>query len=232
MESFIEVHPDDPTLGEQFEDAEQQRQAASLGMWAFLSTEVLFFGALFAAYFVYRVRYPEAFRHGSQDMKLWLGGINTAVLLTSSLTMAMVVHAASRGDNRRIQLYLIATMILGVAFLGIKATEYTMEVREHLVPGVNFTTIPPDEVSKPASQQHPRPEQQRLFMIFYFIMTGLHAIHMIVGISVLATLYVLTRRGWFSAHYHNPIENAGLYWHFVDIVWVFLYPCLYLLRQG
>ncbi len=154
MESFIEVHPEDPTVGEQFEDAGQQRETASLGMWAFLSTEVLFFGALFTAYFVYRVRYPQAFRHGSEDMRLWLGGINTAVLLTSSLAMAMAVHAAARGENRRIQLYLILTMILGIAFLGIKATEYTIDAHEHLVPGANFSTIPPDEVGKPASQQH------------------------------------------------------------------------------
>lgn len=232
MESSIELNPDDHTVAEQFEDAEQQREAASLGMWAFLSTEVLFFGAVFASYFVYRVRFPEAFRHGSEDMRLWLGGLNTAVLLTSSLAMAMAVHSAARGDSRRIEIYLILTMILGVAFLGIKATEYTIDAHELLVPGANFSTIPTDEVGKPASQQHPRPDQERLFMVFYFIMTGLHAIHMIVGISVLGTLCVLTRRGWFSAHYHNPIENAGLYWHFVDIVWVFLYPCLYLLRQG
>ena len=232
MESFVEVHPDDPNVAEQFEDADQQRDASTLGMWAFLSTEVLFFGALFTGYFVYRTRYPDAFRAGSQDMRLWLGGINTAVLLTSSLLMAMVVHSAALGDRTRIGRYLIGTMILGVAFLGIKATEYGLETREHLVPGYNFSVIPPDEVGKPSAEQHPRPNQERLFMCFYFIMTGLHALHMVIGLSVMATLFALNRRGWFSKEYHNPIEIAGLYWHFVDMVWVFLYPCLYLLRQG
>ncbi len=232
MKSLIAVHPDDPEVAGHFEDIDQQRESSSLGMWTFLATEVLFFGALFVGYFVYRVRYPEAFRRGSEEMNLWLGGLNTAVLLTSSLTMALGVHAAGHGDNRGIRRFLAVTMVLGLAFLGIKAIEYAAEAHERLVPAVNFSTIPPDEAGLPSARQHPRPHQVELFMIFYFVMTGLHALHMIVGVSVLSFLFVLTGRGWFTARWHNPIETAGLYWHFVDIVWVFLYPCLYLLRQG
>lgn len=217
---------------QQFEDMEQQTHAATLGMWVFLATEVLFFGVLFTSYTVCRTRWPDAFRHGSQDLKLWIGGINTAVLLTSSFFMALAVRSAALGNNRHVVVFLGITILFGLAFLGLKGVEYTLEAEEHLVPGINFTTIPPDEVNLPADQQHPRPEQERLFMIFYFIMTCFHALHMIVGVSVLGTLAVLTRRGHFSAAYHNPIEIAGLYWHFVDIVWVFLYPALYLLRQG
>lgn len=217
---------------EQFEDLEQQTHSATLGMWTFLATEVLFFGVLFTAYTMYRIRWPDAFRRGSEDLKLWIGGANTAVLLTSSLFMALAVRAAAMGANRWVILHLCLTIVLGVTFLGLKGTEYYLEAKEHLVPGVNFTTVAPDEANKPPSEQHPRPVQQRLFMQFYFIMTGLHAIHMIVGISLLTVLAVLTKRGHYNTEYHNPIEMAGLYWHFVDVVWVFLYPALYLLRQG
>ena len=217
---------------QQFEDMEQQTHSATLGMWTFLATEVLFFGVLFSSYAMYRTRWPEEFKHGSEDLKLWIGGANTAILLTSSLFMALAVRAASVGQNGRLILHLCLTISLGVVFLGLKGTEYYLETKEHLVPGINFTTIPPDEVGKPPSDQHPRPTQEKLFMQYYFIMTGLHATHMIVGISVLSVLVVLTARRHFSAEYHNPVEIAGLYWHFVDVVWVFLYPALYLLRQG
>jgi cytochrome c oxidase subunit 3 len=217
---------------QQYEDFGQQTQSATLGMWTFLATEILFFGVLFMSYAVYRTRWPDAFRAGSRDLKIWIGAINTVVLLTSSLFMALAVRSAKQGNNRGVVAHLGVTIALGLIFLGFKGFEYSLEIHECLVPGVNFTTIPPDEASKPPSQQHPRPEQERLFMLFYFIMTAFHAIHMIVGIGVMSVLIVLTRRGHFSAAYHNPIEIAGLYWHFVDIVWVFLYPTLYLLRQG
>jgi cytochrome c oxidase subunit 3 len=217
---------------QQFEDMEQQSHSATLGMWAFLATEVLFFGALFVAYTIYRTRWPDQFRQGSLDLKLWIGGTNTAVLLTSSLFMALAVRCAAIGNNRWLIIHLCITMSFGVAFLGLKAVEYTLETREHLVPNINFTTVPPDEAGKPPADQHHRPRQEQLFMIFYFIMTGLHALHMTIGIAVLSVLVVLARRRHFSPAYHNPVEIAGLYWHFVDIVWVFLYPALYLLRQS
>lgn len=219
-------------VGIQFEDMEQQTRSATLGMWTFLSTEILFFGVLFVSYTMCRIRRHDAFRQGSLDLKLWIGGMNTAVLLTSSLFMALAVRAASLGNNRDLVVHLIITMLLGLAFLGFKAYEYSSEAREALVPEIKYSTIPPDEQNLPPAQQHPRPNEERLFMIFYFIMTGLHALHMVIGISVLAVLALLARRGHFTAEYHNPVEIAGLYWHFVDIVWVFLYPALYLLRQS
>ena len=217
---------------QQFEDMEQQTHSATLGMWTFLATEVLFFGALFVSYAVYRTRWPDAFRESSRDLKLWLGGINALLLLVSSLTMALAVRCAVIGDNKWLIIHLCITMGLGLLFLCFKATEYTLETEEHLIPNVNFTTVPPEDAGKPPAEQRHRPEQQRLFMVFYFIMTGLHALHVTIGIGVLAVLIVLARRRHFSPAYHNPVEIAGLYWHFVDIVWVFLYPALYLLRQG
>lgn len=216
----------------QFEDMEQQAHTATLGMWTFLATEVLFFGVLFTAYTMLRMRWQEAFRHGSEDLKIWIGGANTAILLTSSTFMALAVRAAKTGAIKWIVIHLGITAILGLAFLGLKGTEYYLEYKEQLVPKVNFNRIAPDEQNKPPAEQHPRPEKEELFMGFYFIVTGFHAIHMIVGIGIIVVLMVLAKRGHFSSEYHNPVEVVGLYWHFVDIVWVFVYPALYLLRQG
>jgi cytochrome c oxidase subunit III len=239
-------------LAEQFEDAGQQREVATLGMWTFLATEILFFGALFTAYSVCRLRWPMAFRDGSLDLKWYMGCINTAVLLMSSFTMALAVRAGAMGANGRLITYLVATIILGSMFLGIKATEYYLEFAEHLVPGTNFWTTPPTDVQKPpvlkvfdsfehslasvgvhtGPQDRPRPMGEELFMVFYFTMTGFHALHMVIGIVLLTVMIVLTKRGHFSAAYHNPIEVSGLYWHFVDVVWIFLFPLLYLLRNS
>ena len=216
----------------QFEDMEQQTHTVTLGMWTFLATEILFFGVLFVAYTMLRMRWQEAFRHGSEDLKLWIGGANTAILLTSSTFMALAVRAAKIGDAKWLMIHLAITVLFGLAFLGLKATEYYLETKEHLVPQINFSRIAPDEQDKPPAQQHPRPDIEELFMGFYFIMTAFHAIHMIVGISVLIVLILLAKYRHFSPEYHNPVEVAGLYWHFVDIVWVFLYPALYLLRQS
>jgi cytochrome c oxidase subunit 3 len=237
-------------VAHQFEDADQQREVATLGMWVFLATEVLFFGAIFVAYGVYRLRWPEAFRQGSIDLKWYLGGINTAVLLGSSFFMAMAVHASQHGNTRSLIRNLWLTIALGALFLGIKATEYYLEYEEGLVPGQTlFHQTPPagyqvsafarafekfeawiKPVTAASNEMEIRPRQERLFMTFYFIMTGIHATHMIVGLGVMLTLVVLAKRGKFSAAYHNPVEVAGLYWHFVDTVWVFLFPILYLLR--
>ncbi len=217
---------------QQFEDMEQQMHSATLGMWTFLATEVLFFGALFVSYAICRTRWPDQFREASRDLKLWIGGVNAFLLLVSSLTMALAVRSALIGNNKWLIIHLSITMGLGIMFLGFKATEYTLEAQEHLIPNVNFTTVPPEDADKPPAEQHRRPEQQQLFMVFYFVMTGLHALHVTIGIGVLAVLIVFARRRHFSPAYHNSVEIAGLYWHFVDIVWVFLYPALYLLRQG
>ncbi len=202
----------------QFDTMQQQRNASTLGIWVFLATEVLFFGGMFLAYTFYRASYPEAFAEASRAMSIPLGGINTAVLLTSSLTMALAVHSAQQGKRRRLILFLVATMILGLAFLGIKAIEYTRKFEEHLVPGVDFQFAGPDA-------QH-----AQIYFILYFLLTGFHALHLIIGVAVLSVISFFAARGSYSGHYYAPVEVSGLYWHFVDIVWIFLYPLIYLVR--
>jgi cytochrome c oxidase subunit III len=207
-------------VAEQFADADQQHESATLGMWTFLATEVLFFGVLFVSYTICRLRWPEAFRAGSLDLKWYLGAINTAVLLGSSFMMALAVRAAALGDNRAIVRALLCTIGLAVLFLGIKGTEYYIEYREQLIPWLDFST-----------RGQERQPQEELFMTFYFTMTAIHATHMLIGIGIMLVLIWMTRRGKFSKAWHTPIEMTGLYWHFVDIVWVFLFPALYLLRN-
>ena len=205
----------------QFDDIYQQRDTAYSGMWLFLSTEVLFFGGVFFSYVIYRRLYYEAFVEGSRTLSVMLGGLNTGILLCSSLFMALAVHAAQRGRNKEIVLYLVITELIGALFLGIKFFEYYQHYKEHLVPGLNFTYSGANS------------SQVQLFMVFYFVLTGLHAVHMLVGLGVLSTLTLLASRKKFSADYYNPIDVAGLYWHFVDIVWIYLFPLLYLIdRRG
>ena len=206
-------------LAHQFENLEQQREAATLGMWVFLVTEVLFFGVLFATYAVYRGWYPEAFAAASHELHIWLGTINTAVLITSSLTMALAVHAAQTGERGQLLTFLVLTMILGAAFLGIKGYEYYSGFIEHHLPGPGFEF-------EPEHFQH-----EQIFFSLYFIMTGLHAVHMIIGLGIMAVMLWLSWRGTISPEYYNPIEISGLYWHFVDIVWIFLFPLLYLIGR-
>ncbi len=208
----------DHELSHQFETMEQQAGASQLGIWVFLATEVLFFGGLFLLYTVYRMQYPAAFEECSKLMDLRLGAINTAILLTSSLTMALAVHSAEEGEKKGTTIrWLLLTMLLGIVFLGIKGTEYHMKFVEHLVPGPNFAL---DSI-------HHREAQ--IFFSLYFAMTGLHAIHMIIGLGVMSVMVLMTWRGKFSKTYSNPIQIAGLYWHFVDIIWIFLFPLLYLI---
>lgn len=207
----------EPALAYQFDDANQQREAATLGMWIFLATEVMFFGALFLGFSVYRAAYAEAFAEASRHTDLLLGSFNTVVLLTSSLTMALAVHAAQTGRQKSLFTLLLLTMLLGVVFLGIKGMEYYEEYVKRLVPVLNFTY--------PGNH----PQQAELYFYLYFAMTGLHALHIFVGISVLAVIAFLAWRRRFSPAYYTPVELTGLYWHFVDIVWVFLFPLLYLI---
>jgi cytochrome c oxidase subunit III len=209
-----------------FDDAAQQKESAMLGMWAFLGTEVLFFGPLFAAYALYRnmdPKFTEAFLMGSQHLSFWSGTINTGVLLCSSFAMAMAVHSAATGNQKKLATFLVLTIILGTAFLVFKAFEYHAEWQEKLVPALNWSSNFEGET---------RPPQLQLFFLFYFTMTAIHALHMIIGISIMLVLLRNTLKGRYSAEYHNPIEITGLYWHFVDIVWVFLFPMLYLLRHA
>ncbi len=203
-------------VAEQFDDIEQQHDAAKLGMWIFLATEVMFFGGLFLAYTIYRFIYGEAFQLASRHTAVMLGGANTAILLFSSTLMALAVRAAELGKRRPLLWLLLATAFLGVIFLGVKGFEYHKDFVDHLVPGVNF-------------QWHEaNPRGAEMFFWIYFAMTGLHAIHVTVGVVVMLTLALLAWRGRFAGGNYMPVEIAGLYWHFVDIVWIFLFPLLYL----
>ena len=209
------AHPKGP-LAHQFDDLEQQHEASLLGMWVFLVTEVMFFGGLFTGYTVYRTSYPEAFVAGSRRLDLVWGFINTMVLIASSLTMAMAVHAAQVGRRRALIGFLLATMVLGSVFLGVKAYEYHHKWEEQLVPGHFQAT-------------GPLARQMELYFSFYFAMTGMHALHMVVGLGILTFLVVMASKGRFTPEHHSHVEICGLYWHFVDIIWIFLFPLLYLL---
>jgi len=209
-----------PAPAEQFDDLEQQHQAATFGMWLFLITEVMLFGGMFTAYTWYRFLYPAGFAEGSRHMDLVLGGANTVVLIVSSLTMALAVHTTQAGSRRALGRLLGATILLGLVFLGIKAVEYWQHYQEQLVPGIRF------------SFDGPLSHQVELFFLFYFIMTGIHAVHLTIGVGIVSVLLVMARRGKFSPAAHDPIEVTGLYWHFVDVVWIFLLPLLYLFGLG
>jgi cytochrome c oxidase subunit 3 len=206
-------------LAHHFDDLEQQREASTLGMWVFLVTEVLFFGGMFLAYVVYRSKSPEGFMAASHHLDVTLGSINTVILILSSLTMALAVHAAQTGKQGALIVFLILTIIFGASFLGIKSVEYHHKFEENLVPGPHF--------------QHAEPHARsaEIFFSLYFAMTGMHALHMIIGIGLLLTLIWQARGGRFGTGYSNPVEITGLYWHFVDIVWIFLFPLLYLLGR-
>ena len=216
-----------PALQHHFDDMEQQREASSLGMWVFLMTEVMFFGGLFLAYLVYRTTYPEAFAAGSSTLNVPLGAINTAVLIGSSFTMAMAVWAAQVGKKRLIQIFLVLTMILGTVFLGIKAVEYHEKWVHHHIPGQYFQFHEND----PDSGHPVNPRNVQIYFFLYFGMTGMHALHMIIGMGLMAWLLAGAMKGKYGPDYHTPIENGGLYWHFVDIVWIFLFPMLYLIAH-
>jgi cytochrome c oxidase subunit III len=219
----IAVHGGHPSgFAHQFEDAEQQREAGSLGMWVFLVTEIMFFGGLFAGYTIYRALYLPAFEQGSRLLNVDFGATNTAVLICSSLTMALAIRAAQTGKRKgTIIFFLLLTMLLGAAFLGVKFIfEWRHDYIEHLVPGFRFQIQP---------EWGPMASKVEMFFCFYFFMTGLHALHMIIGIGILTVLTIMTARGRFSAEYYSPLEISGLYWHFVDIVWIFLFPLLYLI---
>ena len=201
-------------------DVETQRDTPTLGMWVFLASEVMFFGALFLGYTVYRALYPVVFADASRHLNAALGAINTGVLLTSSTAMALAVHAAQVGKRRRLVIFLLGTLALGVLFLCIKAVEYYQEYREHLMPLFGLPFI----------YDGASPERAKLFFHLYFIMTGLHALHLSIGIVVIAIMTFLALRGHFSTERHTAIELTGLYWHFVDLVWIFVFPLLYLIK--
>jgi cytochrome c oxidase subunit III len=290
MSTHADSHDDHyhhPGLQHQFEDMKQQEESVSLGMWMFLVQEIMFFGGLFTAYLVFRSRYPMAFAAGSNHLNAFWGGLNTIVLIVSSLTMALTVYYAQRG-NRNLQVVMIAlTMLFGSVFLGVKAIEYTDKFNDGLVPVTGLNRVTHDEHTS-ATAAHPKPcyevehgsddhhyvnprgefmwsdcslvkyaqdhnfltaaekvgyfsngqvdankfrDKVRLFYWIYFVMTGLHALHMVVGLGLMTWLLWKAWLGTFSAEYYMPVEMSGLYWHFVDIVWIFLFPLLYLLGR-
>ena len=289
-----EFHYHEPGLQHQFEDMKQQEESVSIGMWAFLAQEIMFFGGLFTAYLVMRSRYPMAFAAGSNHLDAFMGGLNTLVLIVSSLTMALTVYYAQRGNRNMQVIMIILTMIFGATFLGVKVIEYTDKWNHGLVPvtGWNKRTyegeharneplVLPFETRAVAAEttggtevHHPNPrgefmipesdlqlarlaqegnfltsaerigyfsngqldlnkfrDKVRIFFYIYFVMTGLHALHMIIGLGIMLWLLWMAWRNTFSAQYYMPVEMSGLYWHFVDIVWIFLFPLLYLLGR-
>jgi cytochrome c oxidase subunit 3 len=204
-------------LAHHFADLEQQHEANSLGMWIFLATELMFFGGMFAAYTLYRHLYPQEFAAASNHLNLVFGSVNTVVLLTSSLTMAFAVHAARHDQRTWLLRYLALTALLGTLFLVIKGFEYRADYVEGLVPGLRFH-----------DEEWERPGGVKLFLLIYFTMTGVHAVHLIIGIGLVAVIAFRAWQGRYSPRYFTPVDVTGLYWHFVDVIWIFLLPLLYM----
>jgi cytochrome c oxidase subunit III len=216
----VHAHGHHPALQHHFQTLGQQHEAATLGMWLFLVTEIMFFGGLFMAYTVYRIWYPEAWVEGSLELDILLGGINTAVLIGSSLTMALAVRAAQTGFPRATVNWLLATMALGLTFLVIKFFEYEHKWELNHIPGFGF------------EWEGPHRYAAEIFFSLYFALTGLHALHMVIGFGILSVIAWMAYRRRFSPEWYTPVEMAGLYWHFVDIVWIFLFPLLYLVDRA
>ncbi|MCE9531778.1 MAG: cytochrome c oxidase subunit 3 [Planctomycetes bacterium] len=219
-------------LAHHYDSMEQQQGAARLGMWMFLVTEVLFFGGIFVAYTAYRIWYPEAFLAASSKLNVLIAGINSLLLLTSSLTITFAIHAAHEGKQEALRRWLLVTVALAVAFLGFKTREYYNDYHEHLIPGKLFNSVPEGETHSPAydfeHNEKVNPKHVQLFFLFYYCMTGLHVLHMIVGVGLILWLYMLAKRNYF----HHPdryvyVEVTSLYWHFVDMMWFFLVAILY-----
>jgi cytochrome c oxidase subunit III len=218
-----------PELLHHFAEAGQQRDAASLGMWVFLATEVMFFGGMFCAYLVYRHWYFGDFGAASKSIDATLGAANTAVLICSSLTVVLAVWAAQTARRAVLIGMLSVTMLFGLAFLGIKGYEYYEKFEEHHVPGPSFSF---DHVPIPGHPgEYANPRHAEIYFSLYFLMTGIHALHMIVGLGIFTWLLIMACKGRFTPQYHTPVEIGGLYWHFVDIIWIYLFPLLYLINR-
>ena len=231
-------HAHHPALQHHFDTMAQQKEAAVIGMWVFLLTEILFFGGLFVAYMIYRVWYFDAFAEASRSLDLFWGGLNTAVLIGSSLTMALAVRAAQTNKRQWTVNWLILTMLLGCVFLGVKVIEYADKFEHHHVPGASYVWAEPGHEAPPGSEHanlslSPAQLQNttQIYFSLYFTMTGLHALHMIIGVGLMMVITWMAWKGKFDAEYYTPVEMSGLYWHFVDIVWIFLFPLLYLVER-
>jgi cytochrome c oxidase subunit 3 len=212
-------------LEEQYASLDQQNDTAALGMWLFLATEIMFFGTLFTALVVYHVLYPAAFELASSRLNWQIGTINTFVLLLSSLMMALAVYCVRVGRIRGLVVFLLATSALGGLFLALKAYEYYDDVQQGLVLGSRFDA----GQWLDAGLSRGDLAHVQLFLLLYWLMTAAHALHMIIGVVAVLIVATLARRGHFDPQYYGPVEVTGLYWHFIDIVWIFLLPMLYLL---
>jgi cytochrome c oxidase subunit III len=282
----------EPGLQHQFEDMKQQEESVSIGMWMFLVQEIMFFGGLFTVYLVFRSKFPMAFAAGSNHLDVVMGFANTLVLIVSSLTMALTVYYAQKGDRMKQVILIVLTMILGATFLGVKAVEYTAKYNDGLIPvygwnkkvkadehdahaaaaetpcyemghGTEHKYVNPrgefqwkdcslvklaqdgnyltsaekigyfvrDQNGNPRIDANKFRDKVQIFYWIYFVMTGLHALHMIIGLGLMLWLLWTAWKGYYSADYYMPVEMSGLYWHFVDIVWIFLFPLLYLLGR-
>jgi len=245
-EAIRDSVPDSDKLSEEpsyllhhFQSVEQQADAANFAMWLFLLTEVMFFGGLFTAYLIYRNWYFQAFVAASHQLNVVWGATNTVVLIVSSFTMAMGVWCAQTGRRRGLVLSLTLTFILGLVFLGIKSIEYKEKIEKHHVPGFHYSLssfLDPasDEAAREAGDKPLSMEMARhteIYFSLYFIMTGMHALHMIIGIAILGFMIVRARAGAFTSGHVTYVENFGLYWHFVDIVWIYLFALLYLISR-
>jgi cytochrome c oxidase subunit III len=235
-----EHHEHPPYQRHHFETTAQQFDATNFAMWIFLLTEIMFFGGLFTAYLIYRNWYFDAFAEASHQLSIFWGTANTAVLITSSFTMAMGVWCAEMRKKGGLVLCLTLTFLLGLVFLGIKTIEYTEKIEKHHVPGFHYSVqsfVNPPSDAEIYKEYHDKPlpydmaQKTEIYFFLYFAMTGMHALHMIIGIAILAVMIAKARAGAYTTGHVTFIENFGLYWHFVDIIWIFLFPLLYLISR-
>jgi cytochrome c oxidase subunit 3 len=217
-----------PELLHHFVSAEQQRNTVSLAMWLFLATEVMFFGGMFCAYLIYRYWYYAEFAAGSRSLNIWLGTVNTVVLIGSSLTVALGVRAAQMGKKNLLVILLLLTLLLGLVFLGVKGVEWHDKYVEHHIPGSSFSVA---DLIQDYPQLHIDQRHAQIFFSLYFAMTGMHALHMVIGVGLFLYLTFKAWKGTYGPQYYTPIEMGGLYWHFVDIIWIYLFPLLYLIDR-
>jgi len=222
-----------------FESVEQQADASGFAMWLFLLTEVMFFSGLFVVYMIYRNWYYPAFVAGSHQLSVLLGGVNSVILITSSLTMALAVWFAERRKKNALLACLVTTLLLGIVFLGIKGLEYKEKFEKHHFPGATFSlesfVNPASDPVAVAAGDKPLPvdtaQRTELFFALYFAMTGMHALHMIIGMGLLVFIIYRARQGAYTTGHTQFVEYFGYYWHFVDIIWIFLFPLLYLINR-
>ena len=221
------THSDHPAhLQHHFVSSEQQFDAAKMGMWLFLVTEILLFSGMFVAYTVYRSWHPEVFVLSSELLNHWLGGLNTIVLLASSFTVALGIHYAQVNNKKGLVINLVLTFLFALTFLVVKYFEYTAKFEHGIFPGAAFD---PHGVSHGVDYAMYNVPYARQFFSIYFVMTGIHGVHVLVGMGLFTWITIRAIKGEFSSEYYTPVENCGLYWHLVDIIWIFLFQLLYLI---